>query len=263
MPRPTADEIAAWQRDGYLVPSEPLLPAPRFASLRARFEDLLADWQETYDQRPEQMDKPHFLYPELFDYALDPGVLDLVEALIGPDIVLFTTHFICKPPGVGQRVPWHEDSAYWSGMLDPMDAVLTIWLAIDPSTPANGCLRVVPGSHQREDCAYDAVSDRDASVFPTEIRSGSFDESQARDVILEPGQCSIHHARMIHGSNANTGHQRRCGFTMRYFSSRCRFTFHEQDPDFAIHLARGVDHAGNHYSEPGQVNAAWRDRLLA
>lgn len=259
----TPAEIERFHREGYLVPGRPLLPPERIERLRQRFEARLGDWQRDFRQRPEQMDKPHFLYPEFLDDALDPLVLDVVEGLIGPDIALFTTHFICKPPSIGQRVPWHEDSAYWAGMIEPMDAVLTIWLALDPSTTANGCLRVIPGSHLRPDCTYTRVADVADAVFATEITAGSFDESQARDLVLEPGQCSIHHARTIHGSEPNRGTQRRCGFTMRYFSTRCRFTHHDADPDFRIYLARGRDLAGNRYADPAEVNHAWRDRLLA
>ena len=68
--------------------------------------------------------------------------LDVVESLIGPDIALWSSHFLCKPAGTGKRAPWHEDSAYWGQVLDPME-VVTIWLAIDPSTPENGCMRVL------------------------------------------------------------------------------------------------------------------------
>ena len=69
--------------------------------------------------------------PKLFDRVLSNQILDLVEPLLGPDFNLFATHFFCKPKGDGCRVPWHEDSAYWKGMLEPMEAV-TVWLAIAP-----------------------------------------------------------------------------------------------------------------------------------
>lgn len=259
----TAAELARFQDEGYLAIRRPLLAPDAFAGLQQAFEGCLADWTASFGRRPEQMDKPHFLYPELFRWALDPGVLDVVEQLVGPDIALFTTHFICKPPSDGQRVPWHEDSAYWARMIEPMDDVVTLWLAIDPSTPANGCMRVVPGSHRTPDSAYARVADAHAAVFDREIVAGTFDPSAVRDVELPAGGFSIHHARTIHGSEPNRSAMRRCGFTMRYFSTRCRFRHHEDDPDFAIYLARGRDHAGNSYAEPHRANDAWRARLLA
>ena len=79
------------------------------------------------------MDVPHFAHPELFGWLLADEVLDFVEAFIGPDIVLWSSHFISKPPGDGKRVPWHEDSAYWNERLSEHE-VLTVWLAIDDST---------------------------------------------------------------------------------------------------------------------------------
>jgi ectoine hydroxylase-related dioxygenase (phytanoyl-CoA dioxygenase family) len=263
-PRLSSADRDRFARDGVLLVDEPVLPAADFASLGEDFRSALDDWTTTFGRRPEQMDKPHFLYPELFATALHPAVLDLVEGLIGPDIALFTTHFICKPPGDGQRVPWHEDSAYWAGMIEPMDAVCTVWLAIDPSSRDNGCVRFIPGSHLVADGAYERVADPHASVFDRELVRGAVDERRALDAVLAPNRCSIHHARTIHGSEANHGATRRCGFTMRYFSTRCRFTHQDQaDPDFRIYLARGRDHAGNRYGTVGEVNLAWRERLLA
>lgn len=257
----TPDEISRYRADGILAVERPLFTAEALAGLRTAFERRLEDWTGTFGQRPEQMDKPHFLYPEFFAWALDDGVLDLVEQLIGPDIALFTTHFICKPPRDGQRVPWHEDSAYWAGMIEPMDDVLTLWVAVDPSTPANGCMRAVPGSHLKPDSDYAPVT---GQVFHREIVPGTFDPASVRDVVLPAGGFSIHHARTIHGSEPNLSPMRRCGFTMRYFSTRCRWMHsHDADPDFAIYLARGRDHAGNRYAEPGLANEAWRARLLA
>jgi ectoine hydroxylase-related dioxygenase (phytanoyl-CoA dioxygenase family) len=148
-------------------------------------------------------------------------VLDLVESLIGPDIVLFSSHFICKPPAVGKRVPWHEDSAYWRGRIDPME-VVTVWLAIEPSTPANGCMQVVPRSHANGFSEYQDVANPSQQVFGTEIKPGQFDESKAVDCVLRPNECSMHDGRMIHGSAANTGTQRRCGYTMRYMPATVR-----------------------------------------
>jgi hypothetical protein len=259
----TPTEIAAFRRDGILLPSRPILPEADFAALRADFERLLPDWTGRFGKRPEEMDKPHFLYPELFRYATHPAVLDLVEDLLGPDLVLFTTHFICKPAGDGRRVPWHEDSAYWAGMVEPMDNVLTLWLALDPSTSANGCVRYVPGSHLTPDGTYVPVRDPNQAVFAREMEDAACAraEAQAIEAELAPNHASIHHAKIIHGSRPNHSPQRRCGLTLRYFSAHTRWIY--DDPHFHIYLVRGHDRAGNRYGRAGVVNQGWRDRLLA
>lgn len=250
------ERIQQFRNEGYIIFNEPVLPEAKFQGLKDHFEAKLATWTEKTGKSPENMDVPHFTDPRLFEWVMADEVLDLVESLIGPDIALWSTHFICKPPGVGKRVPWHEDSAYWHNAIDPME-VVTVWLAIDPSRIENGCMRVVPKTHLLEDSEYEAVKDGDASVFSNEIIGGDF-ESNAVDLILEPNQCSIHHAKMVHGSNPNTGDMRRCGFTMRYFPTTSKFHHDRHGGEsFQIYLARGKDRAGNEYGDPSRPNEKW------
>ena len=115
----TGDQLDAYRRDGYLIYPEPLFPRPAFDALRDHFEQKLLRLPEGY--RPEAMDVPHFTDTKLFEWLFAREVLDLVEPIVGPDIALFSSHFICKPGGTGKRVPWHEDSFYWKGMLEPME----------------------------------------------------------------------------------------------------------------------------------------------
>ncbi len=248
-------QVRQYREQGYLIFDRPVFGQERFEGLRDCFEQLLGQWiEEGISRSPEHMDVPHFWAPRLFDWLFDDAVLDLVEPILGPDIALWSSHFICKMPQVGKRVPWHEDSAYWKGRLDPME-VVTVWLAIDPSTTANGCMRVIPGTHHNGFSQYEDVTDPQTQVFKTEIRGGSFDEAQAVDIQLQKNHCSLHDGRIIHGSAANTGSLRRCGFTMRYISATTR---HLGGRDgFQIYLARGRDRAGNAYGDPGKPNQAW------
>ncbi len=257
--RLTPEQVAFFQANGYLNFHQPVFTPERFRQLQEHFEGLLTRWQTWNQRSPEHMDVPHFADPGLFRWLLADEALDIVEPLIGPDIALWSSHFICKPPRVGKRVPWHEDSAYWKGRLDPME-VVTLWLALDPSTPANGCMRVIPGSHHDGYSDYAAVADPQNQVFGTEIKPGKFDEHQAVDMVLQPNQCSIHHGRLIHGSNANHGTMRRCGYTMRYIPTTVKFLPAQGNDAFQIYLARGRDRAGNRYGDPGTVNRAWLDR---
>lgn len=228
-----------FQTDGYETRSSVLAPA-KFEALAAHFEAKLAALPE--GQRPEHMDVPHLTDPALFEWLLDPDVLDLVESLIGPDIALFSSHFICKPAGDGKPVPWHQDAHFWRDSIDPAGDAITVWLAIDPSTVENGCLRVLPGSHL---AAVEHVGTAD-SFFNQET---VVDESRAVDVELERGACSVHSAMLVHGSPPNRSALRRCGYTMRYMPTTVRFL----KPDsHKIYLARGRDHAGNTYSPTGR-----------
>ena len=254
--RLTPAQVAHYNQEGYLLLEDAVFPAPRFAALKDCFENLLQTWlAQKVSRSPEHMDVPHFWEPRLFDWLLDDAVLDIVEPLIGPDIALFSSHFICKPPAVGKRVPWHEDSAYWQGRLDPMK-VVTVWLAIDPSTPENGNMQIIPRTHHHGYSNYQDVANPDQSVFSTEIREGQFDPSLAVDCTLQPNHASLHDGRLIHGSAANTAAQRRCGYTMRYMPTTVKYSPRPNDP-FQIYLACGKDHAGNTYGDPHQPNQAW------
>ena len=157
----TAEDVQFYRDHGYFVYQHPLFPAEKFQRLQAFFAGLLADLPA--GKRPEAMDVPHFAHPELFEWLLADEVLDFVEAFIGPDIVLWSSHFISKPPGDGKRVPWHEDSAYWNERLSEHE-VLTVWLAIDDSTRENGCMRVVADSHRHGFSDYVEV-DHNTHVF--------------------------------------------------------------------------------------------------
>ncbi len=241
-----AADVQFYRDHGYFVYGHPLLPAEKFRRLQAFFEGLLADLPE--GKRPEAMDVPHFAHPELFEWLLADEVLDFVEAFIGPDIVLWSSHFISKPPGDGKRVPWHEDSAYWAPRLSEQE-VLTVWLAIDDSMRENGCMRVVADTHSHGFSDYVGV-DPETHVFGREIVPEQVDQSRIVDLELKAGQCHIHHAKTVHGSNANTSSRRRCGYTMRYMPAWVKVISDGPHAAHAVYLARGEDRAGNRYGDP-------------
>lgn len=247
-PRLTTEQVETYRREGYLLPKLNVFPDQKFQGLKAYFEELLAALPS--DQRPEGMDVPHFQHPELNRWLLDDDVLDLIEPLIGPDIALFSSHFICKPKGNGKRVPWHEDSSYWKTMIAPME-VVTVWLAIDDSTVENGCMYVIPRTHnsgKQGFSDYDPV-DKAYNIFPTEITPTQRNDALAKPCILQAGQASLHDGRLIHGSPPNTSSIRRCGYTMRYTPSHVKLSS-EATKWHQIYLARGRDKAGNQYADP-------------
>lgn len=209
------EDVQAYKTQGFVLPTMPLFEENQFQRLRALFETVLND--KDY----QDLDVPHFEYPELLDFLMDDRVLDIVEDIVGPDFGLWSSHFIAKPPFQGERTPWHEDSAYWNGRFDQSEGVVTVWLAIDPATRANGCMKVIPGSHLAPESDYETLPDTEAAIFRTEIVS--MDESNAVYFEREPNQFSLHDARIQHGADANTSPTRRCGYTMRYFSQSLKF----------------------------------------
>ena len=238
------DQLAEYREKGYLIYADSVFPLKKFQDLKDHFEESLAAWPP--DLRPESMDTPHFTDLKLFDWLFSDEVLDLVEPIIGPDIALFSSHFICKPKGDGRRVPWHEDSFYWRDMMTPME-VVTVWLAIDASTRQNGAMQVIPraleGNHEHEPV------ESSQNALRWELKKKFIDENAAVTIELHPNHASLHDAKLIHGSPANHSNMRRCGYTMRYMPTTVRFNPAALE-QHNIYLARGRDHAGNRYSDP-------------
>ena len=211
MPRLSREALESYRKEGFYLYHQPLLSPGKFKKLKDIFEELLEK------KGPDDLDVPHFEEPRLLEFLLDEGVLDLVECILGPDFGLWSSHFISKPPRTGKMTPWHEDSAYWEGRFDRYEDIVTIWLAIDPATKDNGCMRVIPESHRLGGFSHyvqmEVPTDR---IFTREI--DAVDETKAVYFELEPDQCSLHDSRLIHGARANTSDTRRTGYTMRYFS---------------------------------------------
>lgn len=253
-------QVKHYRDEGYLLYKQPVLKPENFRGLKNHFEKSLAHWTNVRGKRPEDMDMPHMTDRALFQWLFADELLDVVESLIGPNIALWASHFICKPAGTGRRVPWHEDSYYWNVVLEPME-VVTLWLAIDRANVENGCMRLVPRTHGNGASAYTKVPDEKNSVFNIEIKAGEFDESTAVDCILEENECSLHHAKLIHGSHPNTSPYRRCGYTMRYISTASKFNPKLARQGHEIYLARGKDIAGNTYGDPDKLPPLWQEQV--
>jgi phytanoyl-CoA hydroxylase len=238
----TSATAEQYRRDGYVI-----YPGVIDRELAQEASGHVAWLQDRHpDLRPEQLG--HLLVAEdpfWVRLVSDPRLLDIAEAYVGPSIALFASHYICKPPWSGQPVLWHQDAAYWP--LEPME-VVTLWLAVDPSTPENGCMRVIPGSHRRELHALRANTEVE-SVLGSESAT-DVDETQAVDIILAPGDVEAHHPRILHASSANTSPQRRCGLTIRYIPTATRITS-EQQPYPSALLLRGAPGVNQYQPWPG------------
>jgi ectoine hydroxylase-related dioxygenase (phytanoyl-CoA dioxygenase family) len=248
----TADDVQFFQDNGYVLPHTQLFSEEKLARLEGIFNEHLS---EKGDKLSDELDTPHFRDQRLMDFLLSDEVLDTVEPLVGPDIALWTSHFISKDPKVGRATPWHEDSAYWNGRLSAYDHIVTVWLALEnPSTTANGCMRVIPGSHLSGGFSENYVpTDMTVQTFHAEITG--VDEGQAVDFELARGEFSLHDGRITHGAKPNTSDVRRTGYTMRYFPASVRVLDVEQNAGWKIWLARGEDTAGNTYEPDPRTSA--------
>ncbi|KJE21093.1 protein involved in biosynthesis of mitomycin antibiotics/polyketide fumonisin [Frankia torreyi] len=201
--------LDSYERDGFAI-----FPGILDTDLVAEARDHV-DWllHRFPNFRPEHLHHP-LMRDDAFWVRLvtDERLLDLAESFLGPDIACFTAHYICKPPGDGQAVLWHQDGAYWN--LRPMEA-LTVWLALDDCDPANGCLRMIPGTHQL-DLADIVLRDDVPNMLCSSIDARYVRDEAAVDVILRPGDVSVHHPAIIHGSEGNESGRWRRGLDIGY-----------------------------------------------
>jgi hypothetical protein len=241
----TDQDVEFFRANGYLLPQQQLFAPDKLERLEEIFNKHLTD---KGDKLSDELDTPHFRDPELLDFLLSDEVLDVIEPLVGPDIALWSSHFISKDPFTGRATPWHEDSSYWNGRFSSYDRIVTVWLALEnPSTRENGCMRVIPGSHLAGGFSENYVAtDMSVQTFHAEI--AEVDEDKAVDFELQRGEFSLHDGRIVHGAKPNTSAIRRTGYTMRYFPSSVKMQPIEANEGWKIWLARGRDLAGNTYA---------------
>jgi non-heme Fe2+,alpha-ketoglutarate-dependent halogenase len=216
---------------GYYAPVPALTPDEARA-IRAKLEDFEAGAGVLAGKLRH---KSHLLFTWLNDLIRHPRILDAVEDIIGPDILCWGSSFFIKEKQDPSFVSWHQDSTYWG--LDPAD-VVTTWVALSDSTAKNGAMRVIPGSHK-----LDQIPHRDTFRPENLLSRGQeimveVDERQAKMLELQAGEMSLHHVRLIHGSDPNPSGQRRIGFAIRYIPTYVRQAAGTHD---SATLVRGVD----------------------
>jgi hypothetical protein len=199
--------IQAYHRDGIAFPIA-VLPPARVAALRRSFEELEASLGEP----PRALRWTNLWFPWAHELTMEPTVLDAVEAVLGVDIIVMGTIILCKHPGDGAHVAWHQDKAY--GMAEEAPTV-SAWTALADSTPANGCMRVIPGTHHTM-LAHHDVPDRSNLTRTEHTLAAPIDETRAINVVLRAGEMSLHHDLIVHGSRPNDGNDKRIGFVVRY-----------------------------------------------
>jgi ectoine hydroxylase-related dioxygenase (phytanoyl-CoA dioxygenase family) len=230
------DVIDFYRENGYYFPLR-AIDENQAADIRRRLERFEAAQGEPL--KKEHRQKTHLLFPWLADLVREPRILDVVEKIVGPDILVWQTTFFIKEARDTGFVSWHQDSTYW-GLSEP--EVVTAWVALSPSTLESGCVKVVPGTHK-----FDQVPHRETRAADNLLTRGqeiavSVEENKVVNMPLQSGEMSLHHIRTFHSSEPNRSADRRIGFAIRYIPTRIRQT--QVDGDSAT-LVRGTDRYGH------------------
>lgn len=207
-----AREVERYSRMGALFPI-PVLTDAEVRHYRSALEELEAVVGGTL----KRLDAAHLFFPWAYRLATNDAVADAVESVLGPDVLIDGTLILCKYPNDPSYVSWHQDSVYSGWHLSPS---VSAWVALSPSTRRSGCMRVIAGSHERGLLAHEEVRDQDNLLRRGERVGVEVDERDAIELELSPGEMSLHHCNIIHGSNPNRSDEKRIGFIVRFVTSR-------------------------------------------
>ena len=252
----TAPAVAQFRRDGFYFPIRVLSPAEA-AGYRTRLETV-----ERAHGGPlggELRHKSHLLFTWLNELIRHPRIVDVVEDLLGPNLLCWSSSFFIKEARDPAFVSWHQDSTYW-GLSEP--DVVTAWVAFSESSIESGAMRMVPGTHREQVPHRDTFAPENLLSRAQEIMV-EVDEARAVDIVIHPGEMSLHHVRMFHGSPPNRSADRRIGYAIRYIPTHVRQLSDVRD---TATLVRGVDdyHYFDHEEPPAaDLDPSARERHAA
>lgn len=236
------DLARQYRDDGYLFPIR-VMPAEEAQALRAELEALETEWLAGDLPLPLNTYKrvnSHCVLPMSHRIASDPRLLDVVEGILGPDILVYGVEYFIKEPRTAHIVSMHQDLTYWG--LGATSGMVTVWLALSPATPASGCMDFVKGSHKNPILPHEDTFDENNLLSRgQEIRVDIADEQKV-PIEIHPGQISLHHGLTIHGSGPNTSDDRRIACVIRYINPDVAQEVGEKD--YAM-LVRGADRPGH------------------
>jgi len=231
----TDAQIASFKSDGFLSPVD-LFSEEEASSLRAQFEEAERRWPEAFAGAARS--NAHYNFTFLDRIVHDPGLLDAMEDLVGPNILNYGTVLFIKEPRDPGFVSWHQDSRYLG--LTPPDAGVTVWVALSPANEQSGCMQMIPGSHTQGLVNHvDTFGETNILTRGQDI--ASVDPKQAVATPLRPGQASFHSMTVIHGSAPNNSDDRRIGFAIQSYLP----THVTSETRVPAQLVRGEDSFGN------------------
>jgi hypothetical protein len=241
MPRILSQQqIDQYWKDGCVFPVRVMSEAAA-AELRGRLEAFEATTGGPL--KGDLRHKSHLLFSWLGDLVRDNHIVDAIEDLYGPNLLCWTTNFFIKEARNPAFVSWHQDSTYWG--LDKPD-VVTAWIALTPSNQANGAMGYIPGTHTSDQIPHRDTFARNNLLTRGQEVAVDVDASKAVTIDLKPGEMSLHHVRLVHGSPPNPSADRRIGFAIRYIPT----TVAQVAGDDSATLVRGVDEYHHFAPEP-------------
>jgi len=234
--------VQRYHQDGFLFPI-PVLTPEEAAAARRTLEALEDRWLDAGLPRPLNTYKrinAHCVMPFAARLALGPAVLDVIEGILGPDILIYSAEFFIKEPHTTQIVSMHQDLTYWD--LGGTQHLVTAWIALSPSRPASGCMDFVRGSHLNPILPHEDTFDENNLLSRGQEVRVAVAPADKVPIEIYPGQMSLHHGLTIHGSGPNRSDDRRIALVIRYCSPEVTQQVGERD--YAM-LARGADRRGN------------------
>ena len=237
----SSEQVEQYHENGYLCPVD-VLSAAEAAEQRSALEALEAE-------HDGKLPKPVGQYLRISSYlatdvpvhiARDPRILDKVESILGPDILMWSCEYFIKEANSTQIVSWHQDLTYWG--MDGTDHEVTAWVALSTANERSGCMRFVPGSHKESLVPHEDTFAANNLLSRGQEIAVDVDEEDAIIAALKPGQMSLHHGRLFHASGPNTSDDRRIGLVIRYIRPDTPST--GRNKDFVM-MMRGVDRFGN------------------
>ncbi len=234
------DQVNEYHRDGFFAPI-PCLSADETAMFRAKFEAYEAAHEGWYEMSKGQ--KLYLLQTWARDLGCHPKILDAVEDVMGPNLMVWGLSLFVKDAQSPSYVSWHQDSTYW-GLSKPN--VTTAWIALSPANKQSGCMKMMPGTHKWEQVAHlDTLAKENLLTRGQEI-DVDVDEKDAVYLEIEPGEISLHNIRTVHASAPNQSDHRRIAIAIRYITPDVKQI--NADGDSAW-LVRGEDTEGNFIHE--------------
>jgi non-haem Fe2+, alpha-ketoglutarate-dependent halogenase len=235
----TSSQIEHYHTYGYIAPIR-VMPEEQALLLRARLEEF----ERTHAAGKGLLrHKPHLLFEWLAELVRREKILDAVEDLYGENLLCWSSNFFIKDGNDPTYISWHQDSTYW-GLSKP--DVVTAWIALSESNKSNGAMEVVPGTHLLDQIPHKDTFARNNALTRGQEVAVEVDQSKAVAIELLPGEMSLHHVRIIHGSPPNSSANRRIGFAIRYIPTEVR----QLEGDDSATLVRGVDNFQTFQHEP-------------
>ena len=235
-------EVAAYDRDGFLFPKR-VLDEPEAGACRLKLDDYFARFGEAARGSGPMTKRAHIVLRWASELMRQPAIVDAVEDIIGPDILCWSSAIFTKEANSKRFVSWHQDANYW-GLSS--SKVVSAWVALTPATEANGCLRMLPGSH-RKLVEHSDVPDGHNMLSRGQTMTARAGDQKAVDVTLLPGEFALFHVNMAHASHPNRSSAERIGMVFRYVAGDVFQTKSDRD---SASLIRGRDLTGFFEHEP-------------